>query len=101
MEIPPPVRMHPQKRQPARAGSMWIATNNEGRPARVASSSSVDDDLEAAIDHPLGVEWHRLGVHAGDTLVLHDLRHDTVAVGARFVDDIGEDHGLVRLTLHA
>jgi hypothetical protein len=43
----------------------------------------VDQHLEAAIDHALGVEGHRFGVHGiRYALVLHHLLEDAVAVGA-------------------
>src|SRR5262245_61667614 len=53
-----------------------------------APGSSLDHDLEAAVDHALGVEGHRLGVHRlRQALILHDLGVDAIAVLARLVDD--------------
>src|SRR5262249_42284703 len=58
--------------------------------------------LESAPDHTLGIEGHRFGIHhLGKTLVLHHLRVDAVASGARLVDDIGEHYGLTGLLLDA
>jgi hypothetical protein len=60
--------------------------------------SDVDDDLEAAVDHPLGVERHRLRVHlVGQPRVLHHLGVDAVAMRSRPEHDPGEHHRLASL----
>ena len=65
----------------------------------------VDDDLEAAVDHALGVEGHVLHVlrahHVGQARILHHLRVDAVTVRPRLVGDPREHHGLVLLALDA
>src|SRR5262249_30367818 len=72
------------------------------RQADRVQTLEVDHSLEAAPDHALGVEGHCFGIHhLGKTLVLHHLRVDAVASGARLVDDIGEHYGLTGLLLDA
>src|SRR5436309_9725440 len=70
-----------------------------------ASSTYVlhlEQNLEAAEDHAFAVERHRLRIHhLREPRILHDLRVDAVAVGARLVCDPGEDHGLALLELDA
>src|SRR5262245_11444910 len=60
------------------------------------------DYLEPAEDHPLGVERHALDVaHHVHPLVLHHLCVDAVAMLARLVHDVGEDHRFAVLLLDA
>src|ERR1044072_4370791 len=67
----------------------------------MVASLRVYDDLETAPDHPLGIEGERLRIHdPGDALVLHRLLVHAVAIGARLVDDVGEEHRLAGLLLH-
>src|SRR6185369_1348468 len=67
----------------------------------MVASLRVYDDLETAPDHPLRIEWERLRIHhRGDTLVLHRLLVHAVAIGARLVDHVGEEHRLAGLLLH-
>src|SRR5207245_9038904 len=64
--------------------------------------SGLDQDLESAPEHALAVERHRLRVHhLCQALVLHDLRHDAVAMRARLVNDVGEHHRLAGFELDA
>src|SRR6185503_16918122 len=86
--------------------SPWEPTTSNASPPRISATfeaiddrSGLDEDLEAAVGHPLRVERHLLRHrrHAG---ILHDLRVDPVAVGARLVDDVGEDRDLPGLELH-
>src|SRR5262249_4675011 len=73
------------------------------RPARRASPAlEINHSLEAAPDHALGVEGHRCRIHhLGEALILHHFRIYAVAVGARLVDDVGEEDGLAGLLLDA
>src|SRR6266446_9896168 len=65
-------------------------------------ASRLHETLEPAIDHALGVERQRLGVHhAGQPLVGHHPGVDAVALRARLVGDPGEHHRLARLELDA
>src|SRR5260370_1687439 len=65
-------------------------------------ASRLHETLEPAIDHALGVERQRLGVHhAGQPLVGHHPVVDAVALLARLVGDPGEHHGFPRLELDA
>src|SRR6266576_3741996 len=65
-------------------------------------ASRLHETLEPAIDHALGVERQRLGVHhAGQPLVGHHPGVDAVALRARLVGDPGNHHGLARLELDA
>src|SRR5436190_6778202 len=67
----------------------------------MVASLRVDHDLETAPDHPLRIERQRLGVHhAGDALVLHRFRVYAITIGARFVDDVREEHRLAGFLLH-
>ncbi len=64
--------------------------------------SYAHDGLESSPDHALHVERHRLHhilriVHGR---IREHLRVDLVAMCARFIDDEGEDHRLIRLGLH-
>src|SRR6266478_10085121 len=64
--------------------------------------SRLHETLKPAIDHALGVERQRFGVHhAGQPLVGHHLGVDAVALRAGFVGDPGEHHRLARLELDA
>src|SRR5262245_7291720 len=68
--------------------------------ARGPGVSHVYKDLEPAVDHPLDLEGHVLGVHHGrQARVLHDPGVDAVAVRPRLEDDPREDHRLARLDL--
>ena len=59
----------------------WRDTGLRAPPRKRASR--LHEAFEAAIDHPLGVEWQRLGVHhAGQPLVGHHLGVDAVALRA-------------------
>src|SRR5437763_11296735 len=64
-------------------------------------SSEVDDDLEAAEEHALGVEWHLLRAHPRHTRVAHHLGVYAIAMCARPVHDPREHHCLVALELDA
>src|SRR6266478_7111951 len=65
-------------------------------------ASRLHETLEPAIDHALGVERQRLGVHhAGQPLVGHHPGVDAVALRARLVGDPGKYHRLARLELDA
>src|SRR5204862_4095420 len=57
--------------------------------------------LEAAIDHPLAVEWRWPFRHLLEPRVRHHLGVDLVALGARLVGDPGEYDGFARLQLDA
>src|SRR5882762_10872901 len=64
--------------------------------------SETHHDLEAAVDHALGVERQRLEVHhAGQARVLHHLFIHAVAVLARFVYDPRKPDHLAGLELDA
>src|SRR5258708_12207471 len=64
--------------------------------------SGYEQELEAAVDHPLGVERHGFRVHhVGQARILHHLGVDAVPLRARLVHDIGEHHGLAGLLLDA
>src|SRR5258706_1873689 len=74
----------------------WVAV-----VMRFSLLSEVDDDLEAAEDHALAVERHRLRIHhVFQARIGHHLLHDPVAVRAVLVDDVREPHHLVLLQLH-
>src|SRR5262245_52072483 len=80
------------------ASEAWAPQSCFPSPGRLR----LDEQVEAAIDHALGVEGHVLRVHhPGKTRVLHRLCVDLVAVRARLKDDPGEDHRLARLELDA
>ena len=61
--------------------------------------SEVDQGVEAAENHPLAIEGYRLHVLAGDARVLHDQFVDPIAIGARLLDDPGEDNRFIGLEL--
>src|SRR5258708_21902254 len=64
--------------------------------------SGFEQEFEAAVDHPLGVERHGFRVHhVGQARILHHLGVDAVPLRARLVHDIGEHHGLAGLLLDA
>src|SRR2546425_9042854 len=64
--------------------------------------SGVDHHLESAPEHALAVERHVLRVHhLRQSLVLHDLGHDAVAMRARLVHDVREHHRLAGFELDA
>ena len=44
----------------------------------------IDDDCEAAVRHPLHVEWHRLFHHLLHPRILHHLLVHAVAMGPRY-----------------
>src|SRR4051812_5192005 len=93
-------------RQPCRAISRAVARPIPALPpvttAVFTAVLQAHRALEPAEDHPLAVERHLLRVHhLGEARVLHHVRHAFVARRARLVDDVGEDHGLVLLELHA
>src|SRR5215510_10819735 len=70
--------------------------------ARRAARSGRQHHFEAAEDHALAVERHAARLHhIGQSLILHDLGHDAVALRPRLVDDIGEHHRLAALELDA
>src|SRR5713101_6638099 len=74
-------------------------TKASGRPN---PATRLHETLKPAIDHALGVERQRFGVHhAGQPLVGHHLGVDAVALRAGFVGDPGEHHRLARLELDA
>ncbi len=61
-----------------------------------------DRGLEAAPDHALAVERHRLRIHhLRQPRVAHDLLEHAIAMRARFVEDVGKHHDFVFLELHA
>src|SRR5262245_32018985 len=77
-----------------------ITTVSSSRFMRL--SLQVDQGLEAAVDHAPRVEGHGLGIHGpGNALVGHHLLVDAVPVAARLVHDVGKEHRLTRLELHA
>src|SRR6266436_9621407 len=64
--------------------------------------SRLHEILKPAIDHALGIERQRFGVHhAGQPLVGHHPGVDAVALRARLVGDPGKYHRLARLELDA
>src|SRR5215475_10806520 len=63
--------------------------------------SRLDEWLEAAPEHALGVERHRLRVHVAQARILHGFGIDLVAVRARAVSSDADEHGLVRLEIDA
>src|SRR5262245_39346913 len=83
--------------RPAAAGRL-----RQLQSAEAATRSGFDDDLEAAIDHALGIEGHLVRItHALETPISHHLLEDAIALGARLVGDPGEDDRLAGLLLHA
>src|SRR5688572_24071594 len=74
--------------------SAVTSSKRELLPSRV---SEVDDDLEAAVEHPLRVEGHRRIHHLRDLRVLHHPGVHGVAVRFRLVDDPREDRHLAGL----
>src|SRR6478672_1144953 len=89
--------------------SMDLCSDGPRRCGRRSASSkgepklsSLDQHLEAAIDHALAVERHPLAVHHGaQPLVLHYFGVDAVAMSARLESYPREYHRLVRLELDA
>src|SRR5213592_2913693 len=72
------------------------------RSLRFVLGSGVDHHLESAPEHALAVERHVLRVHhLRQSLVLHDLGHDAVAMRARLVHDVREHHRLAGFELDA
>ena len=62
----------------------------------------LDHDVEPAVDHALAVEGHRLRIHhLGEARDLSCLSVDAIAMGARLVDDPGENHCFAGLELDA
>src|SRR5688572_20568283 len=68
---------------PTQAGVRgWAALGPTGQTGgtsgRSIRESSRDERLEAAVHHASAVEGHRLGVHAGEARILHDLGVDAI-----------------------
>src|SRR5258706_4727922 len=82
--------------------SVRTALKTSSLPGNSTFGLQLDDRLEPAPNHPLGVEGQALHVHhVGEARVLHHLRHDAIALLARLVDDPRNKGHLGRLKLPA
>src|SRR5712672_3202384 len=88
------------------ASGYWFSILSTGPAGRISPfdlrDSGVDHHLESAPEHALAVERHVLRVHhLRQSLVLHDLGHDAIAMRARLVDDVREHDHLAGFELDA
>ena len=92
---PRPVRLAPDRPPRQRGGDARCRT---GAILAVASVAGIDDHLEAAKDHPLAVERHRVGLRIEARVGHHFFLHP-VARFLRRPDHPREDHCFVGLAL--